>query len=150
MFNWDEVEKLEEKGYSDIQISVMTGHSYCYLSHVRKRKNMPRKYPAKRMKKGSGFCMTQNLQMKKYRKKNKENYVVIKVAGKFYKEHVYIAEKVLGRRLNVGEVVHHIDGNQRNNRNDNLIICTQDYHINVLHSERGNTYIKSKKYRRSA
>ena len=50
-------------------------------------------------------------------------------------EHLVIAEKVLGRSLKYikhshpdNEVVHHIDGNKRNNANANLLICTSKYH----------------------
>lgn len=34
--------------------------------------------------------------------------------------HRIIAERILGRKLTPGEVVHHIDGNKRNNNPNNL------------------------------
>lgn len=37
-------------------------------------------------------------------------------------EHRIVAEKMLGRPLQSGEVVHHIDGNKRNNAETNLRI----------------------------
>lgn len=36
--------------------------------------------------------------------------------------HRMVAERMLGRKLKPGEVVHHIDGNKRNNAPENLIV----------------------------
>ena len=37
-------------------------------------------------------------------------------------EHIVVAEQKLGRMLNPGETVHHIDGNKLNNSPDNLMV----------------------------
>lgn len=49
-------------------------------------------------------------------------------------EHIYIAEKVLGRPLRGIEVVHHINTDTFDNRKRNLLICDRKYHA-WLHGE---------------
>jgi len=58
-------------------------------------------------------------------------------------EHVIKAEKILNRPLNKHECVHHIDGDQSNNENKNLLICTRSYH-GWLHWEMSRRYAKEK------
>lgn len=58
----------------------------------------------------------------------------IKIYGKH--EHRRVAEEKIGRPLRPGEIVHHIDGNKRNNDPDNLEIMTQSEHIKE-HLRRG-------------
>lgn len=59
--------------------------------------------------------------------------------GKEYKhkgserEHRVIAEEVLGRPLPPGAVVHHIDGDRLNNAPDNLLICSDNAHHQLVH-----------------
>lgn len=38
-------------------------------------------------------------------------------------EHRLVMERKLGRTLNAGEIVHHIDGNKLNNKGRNLVVC---------------------------
>ena len=48
-------------------------------------------------------------------------------------EHIYVATKELGRTLEPGEVVHHLDLNKRNNDITNLLVLTNSQHMK-LHS----------------
>ena len=43
-------------------------------------------------------------------------------------EHVYVGSLVLDRGIGRYEVVHHINGNRSDNRNENLLICSKKYH----------------------
>jgi HNH endonuclease len=49
-------------------------------------------------------------------------YVMIWLDGEYLYEHRYIAEQKLGRKLNPGEVIHHVDGNKTNNDPENILI----------------------------
>ena len=47
----------------------------------------------------------------------------------YYPEHKLIAEKALKRKMKSDEIVHHINGKKDDNRNCNLLICTNSYHL---------------------
>ena len=49
-------------------------------------------------------------------------------------EHVYIAEKVLGKSLPRGAVVHHIDGDPTNNKKPNIVICESISYHRTIHA----------------
>jgi hypothetical protein len=63
-----------------------------------------------------------------------KNYPYRKGGYSYIREHQYIMEMHLERRLEKGEIVHHIDGNKRNNSLDNLYLTTVEEH-NKLHAE---------------
>lgn len=49
--------------------------------------------------------------------------------------HRIVAARMLGRKLLPGEVVHHIDGNKRNNRPDNLMVFASQAEHAKWHAE---------------
>lgn len=51
------------------------------------------------------------------------------------KQHRYIMEKHLGRKLSLNEDVHHIDGNKQNNSIENLEVITHSNH-SILHNSK--------------
>ncbi len=64
---------------------------------------------------------------------NREYLFVRDKDGIFKPEYRLIAEKVLGRPLNPNEKVHHVDMNPNNNKNSNLLICSNSYHSWLHH-----------------
>ena len=55
-------------------------------------------------------------------------YVVIKFQGKLTYEHRVVMENFIKRKLKKNEVVHHINGNKKDNRIENLIIMKLKKH----------------------
>lgn len=52
---------------------------------------------------------------------------------KFVREHVLVAEKIIGHKLENGEVVHHIDHDKLNNNPDNLMIFASNADHSAFH-----------------
>ncbi len=49
-------------------------------------------------------------------------------------EHIVVAEKKLGRKIVMGEHVHHLNGNKADNSPENLLVCTASQH-RTLHRQ---------------
>lgn len=46
-------------------------------------------------------------------------------------EHILVAEQKIGRFLEKGEIVHHINGDRTDNSPDNLLVCTRKEHVQI-------------------
>jgi hypothetical protein len=64
-------------------------------------------------------------------------------SGRYIPEHRLKVERVLGRCLRDGEAVHHINGDKLDNRNENLLVCSNSYHA-WLHAEMSRRYMREK------
>jgi len=83
------------------------------------------------------------------RRETVNGYIMVNVPGhpKAYRnevyEHIVVAEKKLGRYLEKGENVHHINGIKYDNRPENLVVCKtwaehQEHHRKYKHYEEDN------------
>jgi len=51
-------------------------------------------------------------------------------------EHILAAEKAIGKSLPKGAVVHHVNENKSDNRNENLVICENTIYHHLLHARK--------------
>ena len=65
------------------------------------------------------------------------NYKTIQIDKKQVRTHRFIMEKIIGRKLEKNECVHHKDGNKLNNSIDNLELCTRSEHLKKHYKEIG-------------
>ena len=112
------------KGYIDpflrkigILRSCKEGLRLSYLNGKRSLKNHPKWKGGRRIERGYVVV----------------NFGTINGKHNVQFEHRLIVEKVLGRKLKKGEVVHHINGDKSDNRNCNLLVCSAGYHNALSH-----------------
>ena len=58
----------------------------------------------------------------------RHRYRRVEVRGRLRYEHTVVAEAILGRKLRKNEVVHHKNGDKKDNRPDNLEVLTRSEH----------------------
>ena len=63
------------------------------------------------------------------------NYIQSYDNGKPKRKHQIIMERHIGRPLKKNEVIHHIDGNKRNNDLSNLLLTTRSEHAKIHKAE---------------
>jgi IMP dehydrogenase len=55
--------------------------------------------------------------------------------GKHIPQHRLVMERLISRTLFKGEQVHHIDGDKRNNNDENLLLCKDNREHSLIHSQ---------------
>lgn len=95
----------------------------CHMIHMNRIMNPNRMTPAVRNK------------LRSTRLGTGEGKTYTKTFGRH--THRIVAEQILGRPLKEGEIVHHIDGNKRNNDPSNLMVMTQSEHCRLHFSKKG-------------
>jgi hypothetical protein len=133
-FDWNEAKELYLKGLNATEISKKLGVSISAIIRSLKAQQV--------LIRPSWQCVSMkavgNVTLSSH------GYKRISAGAKSRKyEHIVIAEKVLGRKLNKGEVVHHINCDKTDNRLENLLVCTHRYHLQLHARMRRHPYWKN-------
>jgi hypothetical protein len=132
-YDYEQIAALYQSGKSLNEIAAITGARGENVRYALKRMGIPRR------PRGSGSGEA-NHQFKGGVYQRKNGYQVARGSRTKPLEHRRIAEIALGKPLDAGMVVHHIDCNPANNRSDNLLICSHAYHMELHARMRAHPY----------
>lgn len=65
---------------------------------------------------------------------NYMGYIAHQIGAAKRMEHVLVAERVLGKPLPIGAVVHHVNDDRADNRPANLVICPNQAYHRLIHA----------------
>lgn len=136
---YDDVVRMYESGCTQKEIAEVLGVSQKVVWRFMKNHGIKARSTAKRDQMGS-----KNSFWKGGIVKDGAGYVLVKAdghprakkCGGYVREHILIAEEVIGRPLADDEVVHHINGIKDDNRPDNLAVMLKADHISYHHSKK--------------
>ena len=73
------------------------------------------------------------------------NHPYARLGGKYVREHRLVMEKHIGRYLKPSEIIHHIDGDIKNNHIDNLMLFPSHSAHASFHHPKGESFSQHKK-----
>ena len=132
--------KMYQSGMSQVEVAAVLGTSQKVIFNTLKRNGIKSRVAAKRNQ-----YKENNHMWKGGRIVDESGYVLIKKdhpracsAGGYVMEHILIMENHLGRKLNwhgaghpKSEIVHHINGNKKDNRIENLMLVNFVDHMKI-------------------
>jgi len=139
-------QKYVTEGLSIPDISVLCGYSKTHVGRLLKKANIKTRTkaegvrtPLSRQKRHISMTGKMPGELNPSYKRGyweTNGYLFTRVKGKPCQVHRIIAEKKIGRPLQDNEVVHHINGNKKDNRPENLEVMTRSEHIQLHSNDR--------------
>lgn len=137
------------KGMSQCEIATMFKTSQRVVWRALKKAGIPSRKAAKRDQrgpknaswKGGRFLVAKSTRQRGERAEFGNGYFYVLLPGHpnanksgYVAEHIAVVTEAIGRPLNKGEIVHHINLNKHDNRIENLALCNRKVHA-IWHAE---------------